>query len=175
MTTEQESKALGRTADFESESTGRRRYAITAALAVFLSTLTSASSLQSLEPVDHLKIVCGCTFHRLDPDGAINYGTRSISGDVLVILDVNADPPHALVNLGEGNAKFSPAEKIEFPLYQCEAGYNYRSIWLAEDATLSIDLSVTGDGLEACWFRGTAVASGPTTAASAIINGSCGC
>ena len=142
-----------------------------AAIAVLLGALTPVTSLQPLEPFDRMKVACGCSFYRLDPDDPSN----SIPGTELVLLDVNAEPPHALLNLGDGNVQLWPDSPIEFPMYRCSPGSEFSSIWLNNDIKLSVDLAATTGLLEGCRFQGTASVSGDYVAISEIVNGACSC
>ena len=143
---------------------------IPAAIAVLL-VAASSSSLHPLDEYDWKRVACGCTFYKLDPDAPLG----QVSGDEIVLLDVNADPPRALVNLGAGNTPLSPDQPIRFPLFECSAGNEFESVWLNDDIRLSMHLVVTEPGYEACWFRGEAKVSAPPLEVSEVVNGACGC
>jgi hypothetical protein len=148
-----------------------RQIAATVALIVTLSTVSASTSFHELDAIDHQSLVCGCTFYRVDPDAAQN----AISGTELVVFDVNSEPPHALINVGNGNISLAPETSIEFPLFSCEPGTQFESSWSDRNTRLTVDLYSTLEGLEACWFSGTATASGHSIAATTSINGACGC
>jgi hypothetical protein len=128
--------------------------------------------LKPLVEVDHMSIVCGCTFRETMSGAAEgSYG----SGPELLVIAPNAEPPYALVNIGRGNTKLWPAKPIVFPMYQCEAGERFLTEWKSEDVAVLAKLEVTGSGEETCWFSGTVHVGVGARSAEAPVKGACGC
>jgi hypothetical protein len=97
------------------------------------------------------------------------------SGPELLIVAPNAEPPHALVNLGRGNLKLSPVKPIAFPMFHCEVGERFVSEWKSETLRVLAKLSVVGSGDEACWFQGTVLATVEPKSSEVPVKGACGC
>ena len=128
--------------------------------------------MMPLEPIDHASIVCGCSFREtLFAEAQGNYG----SGPELLVIAPNADPPHALVNVGGGNLRLRPTKRIESLVYQCKVGEPFQSEWRDSEVAVLAKLQVTGAGSEACWFNGTVQASVARGQAEIPVKGGCGC
>ena len=143
-----------------------------ASLAVAWAVSASSDApriLQPLEPIEHLSIACGCAFHAAEP------GQPFYSGPNLLVLDPNGELPNARVNLGQGNIKLRPVTPVEFPLYACEAGALWTSLWHSDEVQIQADLQALKTGEESCWFEGSVTASIGNRSELASINGACGC
>jgi hypothetical protein len=125
-----------------------------------------------LEPIDHSSLVCGCTFREsLTGEAQSGYG----SGPQLFAIAPNADPPHALVNVGGGNLQLHPTKTIKFPMYQCEVGEPFESEWKNSKVTVLAKLRVVGAEAEACWFGGSIETTAEQARAAIPVKGGCGC
>jgi hypothetical protein len=146
-------------------------------LIAMLGTSTSSSqsvdlTLRRLDAADYQTMICGCTFresaHGSDGGG---YG----SGPDVLVIAPNAEPPHALINLGYGNVRLLPARPIEFPMYQCSAGRKFRTEWRAEGIAVSANLAARRAGEESCWFSGSITVSSKSATSHTSVEGACGC
>ena len=125
-----------------------------------------------LERIDRSSIVCGCSFREtLSGEAQGSYG----SGPELLVIAPNAEPPHALVNIGRGNLRLRPTKQIESPMYQCKLGEPFESEWKDSEVAVQAKLQATGAGSEACWFSGSVQASAARRQAEVPVKGGCGC
>jgi hypothetical protein len=133
---------------------------------------SQSTMLLQLSDFDSRSIVCGCEFRESIPNAAEgSYG----SGPTLLVIAPNADPPHALVNLGRGNLKLSPVKPIKFPMFHCEVGEHFQTEWRSDALRVLARLDVVGSGEESCGFSGTVVATMESTNSEVPIKGACGC
>ena len=140
-----------------------------------LPVFTLASSSMVLRPttqVDMATVACGCTFGAMYEDSTAEPATNSLT---LIVLDVNGEPPAAYINLGAGDVSLRPKTEISFPLYECVAEEQFKTIWVADDFELTVDVDVSKAGYEACWFYGVASISDDDLLLAKPITGSCGC
>jgi len=94
------------------------------------------------------------------------------SGPRLLVLDQNAAPPTAIVDLGAGPVSLPLADKAGRMTYACELGERFVTRRAADGTGIVVDLTVLAPGEEACWFEGRLALDG---GAPVPIKGACGC
>jgi hypothetical protein len=128
--------------------------------------------LHPIAQVDMATVDCGCTFGAMYEDSTTEPATDSPN---LIVLDVNGKPPAAYINLGAGDVSLQPKTEISFPLYECVAEEPFKTIWVADDFELTVDVDAAKAGYEACRFYGVASISDDDLLLAKPITGSCGC
>ena len=152
-----------------------KRLKILVVAALVLPVLSLASSSVVLHPiaqVDMATVACGCTFGAMYESSTTELAKDS---PTLIVLDVNGEPPTAHINLGSGDIALRPETEISFPLYECTAEEQFKTIWVADNFELTVDVDVTKAGYEACWFYGVASINDDDLLAAKPVTGSCGC
>lgn len=142
-----------------------------AALPVF-SLVSSSVVLHPITQVDMATVACGCTFGAMYESSTTEIAKNS---PTLIVLDVNGGPPTAYINLGSGDIALRPKTEVSFPLYECTAEEQFKTIWVTDDFELTVDVDVSKAGYEACWFYGVAFINDDDLLAAKPVTGSCGC
>ena len=136
-----------------------------------LAIASSSADLHPVADVDMANVDCGCTFRSMSgqwspmPDAT----TRT-----LIVLDVNAEPPSAHINLGTGDIVLRPETELAFPLYDCAVDEKFRSVWVSDTHELAISASITRPGQAGCWLSGIAAVKWDDHSRAVPVTGSCG-